>query len=183
MSFIFKDIADKTLPPKTLFPWLTYEQSLTKRLQCIVGEAPKLTVLKQHWCPVDWWDKYVVGLSEDELALHREIIISAENKQCWYGRTIIPASTYQSYEALFARLNQESLGQLIFSNKAITRLAHKFYSITPQSIEYYWLKPIIHVNDSRLWVRLAVFTINNHAQFYLIEILLPDLLRVTNELA
>ncbi|WP_131781646.1 chorismate--pyruvate lyase family protein [Legionella gresilensis] len=181
MSFIFKDIASKDIPPSSLLPWLTYEQSLTKRLQNLTGEAPKLTVLKQHWCYVNWWDKYVLGLKEGESVIHREITISAKNKKCWYGRTIIPASTYQSYEDFFARLNHENLGQLIFSSKSISRFYHKFYAIKPETIEYYWVKPLIYDNDV-LWARFAVFAINNQAQFYLIEILLPDLLKVTNEL-
>ncbi|STX51364.1 4-hydroxybenzoate synthetase [Legionella busanensis] len=181
MSFIFKDIASKNIPPAPLLPWLTYEQSLTKRLKNITSEAPKLTVLKQHWCYADWWDKNVIGLKERESVIHREITISAKDKKCWYGRTIIPGSTYQSNEALFIRLNQENLGQLIFGNKSITRLYHKFYAITPETIEYYWLKSL-NYKDDILWARLAVFSINNSAQFYLIEILLPDLLRVTNEL-
>jgi chorismate lyase len=183
MSFsLHKNIATESSPPSTLIPWLNYEQSLTNYLQENVGEVPKLTVLKQCWCHADWWDKYVLGLKENESVLHREIVISAKGKQCWYARTIIPAATYQSQERFFARLNQESLGQLIFGNKEITRLMLRSYCITPQSIEYYWLKPVVCSNDN-LWVRLAVFAMSNRAQFYLIEILLPDLIRVTNELA
>ncbi|WP_419421082.1 chorismate--pyruvate lyase family protein [Legionella sp. D16C41] len=183
MSFNFlKNEAVTSKPSAALLPWLTHQQSLTRRLQNTVGKVPQLTLLKQQWHKVDWWDQHVLGLKEGEKALHREIVISINARECWYGRTVIPINTYQHYEDFFARLKQESLGELIFGNNLITRMNLNYYCISAQSIEYYWLKPFLHVNED-LWARFAVFAINKHLPFYLIEILLPDLLEATNELA
>ncbi|WP_232220578.1 hypothetical protein [Legionella tunisiensis] len=54
------------------------------------------------------------------------------------------------------------------------------YAVTQQSLEYYWLLPYLDRQRAELWARLSVFTLAEKAPFYLLEVLLPDLLRVTN---
>jgi chorismate--pyruvate lyase len=164
------------VPPDELYSWLTYPQSLTKRLEDEVGEA-YLTILKQGWRNQAWWDRYKLKFDGDQQVFHREIVISAKSKPCWYARTIIPANTYYAHLEFFSRLEQESLGHLIFCSNDVARLSLNYYLITPESIEYYWLKPIIPMLGN-LWGRLSVFTISTHYLFYLVEIFLPDLLKV-----
>ncbi|STX28937.1 4-hydroxybenzoate synthetase [Legionella beliardensis] len=177
----FETIKTSILPPSELFPWLTHTKSLTKKLKEQAGEA-HLIVLKQYWRNMTWWNRYVFELDASQPVFQREIIISAQGKKCWYARTIIPAHTYHTHQSFFARLEHESLGHLIFDNQEITRLALDYYLITPKSIEYYWLKSVITGNEENLWGRLAVFTINTQDPFYLVEIFLPDLLKVAHEL-
>ena len=161
--------------PLSLLPWVTYQYSLTDRLQERAGNTC-LQVLAQRWVAPDWWDKYVLRI-EDETVLHREILMWAGQEACWYARTIIPKATYQANTLLFSRLQTESLGTLIFNEPQIKRVYLMHYSISQQSIEYHWLNQLLHGSSKTLWVRLSAFTVNDDSPFFLIETLLPALER------
>ena len=53
------------------------------------------------------------------------------------------------------------------------------YTIAPGEAEYTWLTPRMHENMSPLWVRLSTFQYREEYSFYLLETLLPGLMRVT----
>ncbi|AHE67331.1 chorismate--pyruvate lyase family protein [Legionella oakridgensis] len=165
-------------PSYALLPWITHQSSLTERLKQKTGEA-RLTVLAQQWGAPDWWDKQVLKL-EHESVLHREILMSARNAPCWYGRTILPKQTYESDVALFTRLKTESLGQLLFNNITINRLCLLHYAISHRVIEYHWLTAEMHDQKEVLWARFSAFTLHKQFPFYLVEILLPGLMRYVN---
>ena len=163
--------------PSSLLPWVTHQDSLTKLLQSRAGNA-RLQVLGQCWESPNWWDKHVLHI-EGESVLHREILMWAGKEVCWYARTIIPKATYQSGALLFERLQEESLGALIFNEPTIKRVNMSYYAISDQSIEYHWLNPLLHGSANVLWVRMSAFTLNAQLPFYLIETLLPALERYT----
>ena len=162
-------------PAASLLPWLVYEQSLTQKLEAITGDA-RLQVLNQDWELPDAWDQSILKLNNKQV-LHRQIIMWAYDLPCWYARTIIPDTTWQSGTTLFERLKTESLGHLIFNGNEIQRVSLKHYLITPSSSEYHWLSESWHTGASELWVRLAEFVVYGKEPFFLIEILLPGLLR------
>lgn len=161
--------------PAPLLYWLTYEHSLTEKLKERAGDA-SLQVLSQRWDAPNWWDRFALNL-ECESVLHREIKMSAWDVPCWYARTIIPNTTYYIGRDIFKRLETESLGELIFNQPRIKRFSMLHYPINAQSIEYHWLSPEIRGDASALWLRLSVLTVDNDHPFYLIETLLPGLLR------
>jgi len=166
-------INGNSTPPPHLLPWLVHQDSLTEKLKTRAGDAC-LQILAQCWEPSDWWDRSVLGLSA-ETVLHREIVIKAQEKPCWYARTIIPSATYEADKALFDRLQQESLGDLIFKGTQIKRVFMTTYPICNQSIEYYWLPESMRQGKKEHWVRLSEFSVHGIFPFFLIEILLPEL--------
>ncbi len=161
--------------PTLLRPWLVHEQSLTQKLKTIAGEA-RLEIYDQRWEQSDAWDLYKLKLKNTHV-LHREIIMWAFDSPCWYARTILPDSTYLANTRLFDRLKDEPLGQLIFNGTDIKRASFTQYEIFPSSMEYQWLSESLHQDASALWVRLSEFVVNDKSAFYLVEILLPGLLR------
>ncbi|KTD11418.1 chorismate--pyruvate lyase family protein [Legionella jamestowniensis] len=167
---------DQTVnPPERLLPWLTHQLSLTDKLKKERGEAV-LSILKQEWKDCSWWDKYVLGLNINPV-MHREIIMTSQNNACWYARTIIPHDCYEVNTSLFIRLKEESLGVIIFDTPEIQRERIVHYSIDSTSLEYYWLPHHLRERHS-LWVRLSKFALPQSTFFYLVEILLPELLRI-----
>ncbi|RUQ89716.1 chorismate--pyruvate lyase family protein [Legionella septentrionalis] len=160
-------------PPAKLLPWLTHRQSLTEKLKAITSGV-RLQVLMQQWGWRGWWDNYILHLNSGRV-LHREIVMKVGEEACWYGRTILPEKTYQHNAALFKRLQNESLGQLIFGANNIERISLVYYPITPKVIEYHWLDAALHHGAPALWGRLAEFIVCDHFPFYLLEILLPGL--------
>lgn len=161
--------------PEQLHPWLIYEQSLTHKLKSTAGDA-RLEVLDQRWETSDTWDCCKLKLNTIQV-LHREIVMWAFNSPCWYARTIIPDATWKANNTLFERLNTEPLGQLIFNSTDIKRASLVHYPISSISTEYQWLNPTLHQDAPTLWVRLSEFVVGGNHSFFLVEILLPRLLR------
>lgn len=171
---------DHLLPVKcevssALLPWITYEDSLTERLQEKAGYA-RLQVIGQRWDKPNWWDQQVLHI-RNGVVFHREIVMWAGQDACWYARTIIPEATYKADFALFDRLQKESLRELIFNEPRVTRAYMMHYPICKQSIEYTWLSQLMHSNATVLWVRASAFIIQDKFPFYLLETLLPALER------
>jgi len=164
-------------PPKKLLPWLTCTTYLTEKLHAQSGNTA-LQVLHEQWLELATsWDQEVLQLGAERV-LHRDIVMFAEAQPCWFARTILPAATYHSAEGLFARLQHEPLGNLIFQGSVIQRLGLRHYPITMTDSEYAWIPEGYHQQRKRLWVRLATFQItSSQALFYLLEILLPQLER------
>lgn len=163
--------------PELLLPWLTHQDSLTEKLKTKAGCA-RLHVLKQQWVDADWWDKNALTIQDDQV-LHREIIMWANDVACWYARTIIPQKTYQAAPALFDRLQTESLSELIFNEASIKRNQLMYYAMNEASVEYHWLPTDLLSHATVLWARLSTLMVNDAQPFFLLEILLPGLLRVS----
>jgi chorismate--pyruvate lyase len=163
-------------PPNELIPWLCHQHSLTDKLRTESGHA-QLEVLGQHWTLPSWWDKFTLGLPI-EAVLHRNILMFSQQTPCWFARTIVPEHSYRENRQFFNRLAQESLGVIIFNEPKIKRTQLLNYQINENCIEYHWLPSSLINKNKQVWVRLSTFTIAELSSFYLVEILLPGLLRV-----
>lgn len=163
-------------PPNELITWLCHQNSLTVKLRTQTGHA-ELEVLEQHWTLPSWWDKFALGLPT-EAVLHRNIVMFSKQIPCWFARTIVPERTYCENSQFFDRLTQESLGVIIFNEPKIERTQLLNYPINKNCIEYHWIPPLIMNKNEQVWIRLSVFTIAEITRFYLVEILLPGLMRV-----
>lgn len=175
--------------------WVLYTASLTEKLRLVAGEA-RLEVISHSIGPLDAWAQTHLQCV-DTVGLQREIVMWAHQRRCWYARTVIPQSTLQADASLFARLNHEPLGQLIFSNPHIQRTdlsprlligpkeeglsavtKHQISAlqrIDYPSVEWQWLQAEWSLLQENLWGRLSTFQLHEHHPFYLYEIFLPDL--------
>ena len=148
-------------------------------MRLAAGEAG-LSVLKHQRIATGWWEKFVLGI-KSEFIWQREILMTAGQKTCWYARTLIPDETHQAYGSFFGRLQHASLGELIFGEQPIRRAAMVTYPVDWTCMEYYWMDSALKRQAPSLWVRLSQFAMDSTHSFYLIEILLPDLLDATGE--
>jgi chorismate--pyruvate lyase len=188
-------------PTKALKHWLECTDFLTQKLKKAAGDA-NLQLLKQKELPTSWWDKYHLKIT-DAKVIHRDILMTAKGLPCWLARTIIPISSFKAQESVFKRLEKETLGHIIFGKSDIKRVWLKYYDINSFYIEYYWIKEylpllgsVVKPGEQNLWLRLSNFvfepstfakTSSSNSRglpagskdpFYLVEILLPDLLKV-----
>lgn len=159
--------------PHKLIPWLEHDRSLTDKLCSIKGQVA-LNVLSQQWVKPTWWDTFFLSIQEDTI-FQREIIMESQGIPYWYARTIIPKTCYDRHETFFDRLKKESVRNLIFDNDAVRRVQFMVYPIDKQCIEFYWVNKLLPHFEGTAWVRLAEFSIQNNASFFLLEILLPEL--------
>jgi chorismate-pyruvate lyase len=162
--------------PANLNDWLSCSTSLTDKLQAIIGKV-ELQILSQQWTNADWFDRFVLHIQEQSIFL-REILMNGYEHNYWYARTIIPESCYQIDPEFFSRLEKESIRNLIFGEQRVKRYLQKYYSINEYNIEYHWVKKHLPLINSTLWLRLTQYQFDEKGDFYLYEILLPDLERV-----
>lgn len=170
-----------TLPhsfPEDLNPWLQHKNSLTEKLRAEAGEA-RLELLQQQWAKTSWWERFVLNVTTKSV-LRREILMSARQVPCWYGRTIIPDYAYEAQPSFFECLQQKPLGELVFKEAKANRTILFDYPINFQCIEYHWLSAYLDDKDAVLGGRLSVFNIDNYIPFYLVEVLFPGFLRILN---
>jgi len=167
------------IPEKPLISWLIHPLSLTEKLKECTGEAD-LHVLEQKWTQAGWWETcFLNGLDFNTNVLHREILMFSNSTVCWYARTIVPEFSYENNRTFFSRLKQESLGVIVFNDPNVTRKRFFYYPINKQCLEFYWPSAHYQHHQPFLWARFSEFAIIQSDPFYLIEILLPDLLRVS----
>lgn len=169
----------KQEPSSAIRAWLTHPDSLTEKLENTAGQA-HLQVIQEKWRKPDWWERYVLEIVQPQVFC-REILISAHHHPCWYGRTMIPYTTYEAGYDLFLRLQNESLGNIIFNNAHIKRPIFTFYGIDKRSIEYYWLYDRLNPFAEVAWLRCSVFLLYDKFPFYLTELLLPGITRYLDE--
>lgn len=155
--------------------WLQYQGFLTDKLRQSAGEA-NLCVLSETWRRFTAWEKATIAIP-DELLFAREILMSAKFIPCWYARTLIPKSTYDAFSRLFARLNSEPLGHLIFNNPDVVRASFNVSSISPEHELYQVLKPQWLLDGAAFGLRVSIFVLKERYPFTLIEIYLPGLMR------
>ncbi len=150
-----------------LYSWLTHQHSLTDKLTACFP-AVRLQVIQHTW-------KQAAGAAD---YLERKILMWAGLERCWFARTQIPAATYYAEEALFSRLSQQALGELIWHNPNIQRIKLQPFSLTPLSPEYALLEDAMHEQRCELLGRHSTLLAQQRYPFYLVEIFLPGLERL-----
>lgn len=169
----FSKLLINQTPTNELKQWLDCDSPITDRLSQLTGDA-HLALLSQQWVKANWWDLYVLNI-KDSHVFQREILMTSHDRPYWYARTIIPQSAYALDPDFFDRLNKESIRNLIFNQKHVSKVNKLVYPIDPRCIEFYWLKKYISDKEGVLWVRIHEFKFYKKASFYLIELLFPEL--------
>ncbi len=164
--------------PDHIVSWASLESVLTDRLKQISGEA-KLTVLTQQFERTSWWARQTLSVA-DEMLFRRDILMASKGAPCWFARTLIPKATYQAHQAIFSRLENEPLTNLLYGKTSIERIDLFSYALNENCMEYYWMDASLLENQSTLWARLSTFQLPSEHRFYLVEIFLPGLERVCN---
>lgn len=175
MKFTANFLQLRANPPKELIHWLTCPDSLTEKLASSLGNAT-LIVQNECWRNTNWWEKYNLSYLQQKVFC-REIIMYSQKTPCWYARTIIPQETYEKNYNFFKRLENESLGVIIFNTNGIRRELITYYPLDKRCIEFYWFGKEIKADVDTFWARFSIFSIEEKYQFYLVEIMLPGLLR------
>jgi chorismate lyase len=149
--------------------------AITPQLACSKSNV-RMEKLAQAWVCPNWWESHVTNIFT-ELLIRRDILMLADDKPCWFARTMIPDSTYERAPDFFDRLQQEPLANLIFNEPRVERILLHSYGIDEKNLEYHWLQPAWRLSHQALWMRLCTFSLDRRSRFYLAEIFLPSLLK------
>ena len=101
--------------PETLRPWLFAEGSLTQRLIALSGDRFRVQVLAQCWQRPAPAEAHLLGQPPTARALIREVILFGGDQPWVYARSILPASTLTGDLRRLRKLQNSSLGALLFT--------------------------------------------------------------------
>lgn len=114
----------------------------------------------------------ILGLSDGDCVLLREVFLLCNNHPWVYARTTIPTTTLQSAPKL-AHWGDKPLGNYLFSDKFIYRGKIEIAKIKMISIPYRPIKKLALKQDDFLWGRRSIFYIKNKP-LLVTEIFLPE---------
>jgi chorismate--pyruvate lyase len=101
--------------PELLRPWLFAEGSLTRRLIAQSGGRFRVQVLAQRWQRPAAGEARLLGMSPAARALVREVILFGDDRPWVYARSILPVATLTGDLRRLRRLQDSSLGALLFA--------------------------------------------------------------------
>lgn len=143
--------------PLPLRPWLFAEGSLTRRLLAQSGGRFRVQVLAQCWQRPAAGEARLLGMAPTACALVREVILSGNGQPWVYARSILPATTLTGDLRRLRRLQDSSLGALLFTYPQLHR------------------QPFEIAHSNGLWGRRSRFELGARA-LIVSEFFLPDFL-------
>ena len=150
----------QTVLPLRLTPvrdWLLDEGSLTSTL--IAASAGDFAVcrLQQSWRTPMPSERRALNMATRQLALVREVTLLCHQQPWVFARSVIPAATLDGPLRHLRRLNQRSLGALIFRHPKLGRSPFQL-ALLPGNHPY--IPPQLQQNDSA-WARRSCFRLHN----------------------
>lgn len=171
LSINFSQSAQQ-LPPK-LRGWLLHNASFIERLKQHGVLAPRIQVLKQCWrLPLVKERKYL-RLKVGESALIREVLITNENKQWMFARTIFPRGTLTGKLRRLAHLKNRSLGTILFKDPWLKRSNFDIVHLLPEMLWHKKVSAYAQRHFPDLWARYSLFNLQGK-ELLLMEVFLPD---------
>ncbi|MFA0810400.1 chorismate--pyruvate lyase family protein [Microbulbifer epialgicus] len=113
--------ATQPQPPAPLLPWLEYSGSLTAALKHLSDGDFHVKVLNQGWQLPRAEECHVLKLHEHSRALVREVLLYGRGQPWVYARSVLPLRSLQGKSRNLRSLNDQPLGELLFSEPGIRR--------------------------------------------------------------
>jgi chorismate--pyruvate lyase len=152
--------------PRTLLPWLLAEGSLTRLLIDASGGDFRVQRIGQRWQRPTLSEARLLGLAPGRRALVREVILWGCGEPWVYGRSILPLQTLNGDLRRLRRLQNSSLGALLFSYPQLHREPFQLAAIDGATL------PAPIRCAAALWGRRSRFELKQRA-LIVSEIFLP----------
>jgi len=149
--------------------WLSDGQSFMQRLRKHRLQ-PHVAVLREQWAAPELQEQQSLRIPSRRHAFIREVEIREDGQPWMFARTVIPAATLTGRERILARMEQRSLGSVLFSYPTLVR--SPFEIKTCQLPRY---------SRSPLWERQSFFILKGKI-LLLREVFLPPLVRFIESL-
>lgn len=122
----------RELPPE-LRPWLLDEQSLTERLIKASHGNFRVQRLSQRWQQPLRSESRLLRIPHAQWALVREVALRCHGEPWVYARSVIPVATLRGKLRRLRRLQDRSLGALLFQQAALRRQQFELARLPPHS--------------------------------------------------
>ena len=145
--------------PAAVKPWLLDEASLTERLVRKSGGHFRVQRLRQDWRRPLLSEARLLGLPPGQWAMVREVVLHCFDEPWVYARSVIPADALTGRLRRLRRLQNESLGALLFQNPQLTREAFEVTCLPGRS---HYIHPDLRQSEPA-WARRSCFRLYGHS--------------------
>lgn len=156
--------------PKKKRDWLKDTGSFMQRLAQHGIQDAQIYVLSHRWIQPEPWESQCLGMGQGEVGLVREVEILSDSLRLCYARTVFTEGMVQHRNA-FATLENQPLGNLLFTDPELTRGQFEFAYAEPKTL-WAGFPPI--KNEEAQWIRRSLFYLKNDA-LLLTEMIMPTM--------
>lgn len=158
--------------------WLRESGSLTRRLRALCGPAFRVAVLGEDWRPPFPLEAVRLRSDPRRLVWTREVALHCGDRPLIVARSLIPGGLLQGRHAQLSRLGQRPLGEWLFTNPDLRRLALEFARVEPD--RWRGLPALAEAHGNTIWGRRALYRIAGQ-RLLVCEFFLPELFRLEGE--
>jgi chorismate--pyruvate lyase len=144
--------------PAPLRTWLLDEQSLTERLIRASDGNFRVQRLSQRWQRPLRSESRLLQIPRAQWALVREVALRCHDEPWVYARSVMPVATLQGKLRRLRRLQDRSLGALLFQQPGLRRQQFELARIPPGSR---FIHPDLR-QQSPAWARRSCFELSGN---------------------
>jgi chorismate--pyruvate lyase len=167
-----------TTEPSTLRSWLQEQGSLTRRLRALCGSSFRVAVVGESWRQPFRGEAARVRSHPRKLVWTREVALLAGERPLIVARSLMPRGMLRGRHASLTRLGQRPLGDWLFTNPGLTRLALEFARVQPA--QWHTVPPVAQARHAAVWGRRALYRIGRQ-RLLVCEFFLPALFCLEGE--
>jgi chorismate--pyruvate lyase len=156
---------------KTLLSWLLDPSSLTARLSKCCQHF-RVEVLGQEIQPCSF-EESTSDIAVDEQVLVREVLLYCDDVPQVFARSLLPLKSLTGEEQQLAHLGNQSLGQVLFSKKDLTRKCIEISAFSTSSAVSKLAHQLELPAQTELWGRRSTFMLHGKP-LMVAEIFLPN---------
>lgn len=135
--------------------WLLDDSSLTARLIALGEGAFSVRRLGQGWAVPLPSERRVLGIPPRQRALVREVLLQLDDQPVVFARSVFPIATLEGPLAHLRRLQNRSLGAILFRQPGMQRSPFELARLAPGSA---YLLPWINQREPA-WARRSCFVV------------------------
>lgn len=143
-----------TLPTRCR-QWLLDDSSLTARLIALQAGTFSVRRLQQAWTVPLPSEQRLLGLPLRQRALVREVLLQLDGEPVVFARSVFPLATLEGPLAHLRRLQNHSLGAILFRQSGMRRSPFELARLAPGSA---YLQPWVRQTEPA-WARRSCFNI------------------------
>lgn len=157
--------------PRPLRSWLSDDGSLTERLKsaCTSFQVVPLTLAIVRPNP----DEYaLLGIPPNSWAYVREVVLLCDGVPVVFAHSVLPRAALRGGWNGVTRLGSRSLGEVLFSDRRITREPLAYRQIRASHALFRTIAKELPLATNSLWARRSLFCLNAHP-LLVSEVFLP----------
>ncbi len=132
--------------PKSIYPWLATDQSITAKLRC-AGQL-KVELLEERWGVPTPRERLRLGLKDREVARIRTVVLHVDGIPVVYARSIMPARSLRGSWRYLPYLKNRPLGGYVYRSGALKRSPIEVAQLPAGILKEY---------PDALWARRSIF--------------------------